>query len=265
MDSDILKKIANIASERFENIGEYKDLLYYNELEDGTDMDLLDSSIYHKIAEAVGASCVFHGKTKLVFGFADMPEYVFKIPMYGVKYYESLYDDENDDIDFIYVEQENYACADEFIDELTDDAIDIYEWSNVSVSENDYCAAEAAIYSIACEYGIEKFFAGTWFVTDVDGVSIYVSERIPDKYRKTATVPNGSYERIKNDDNFKELFELQLECDVVYQMISKYTYSAAIKLADFLIANAIGDLHDDNIGTRANGDVVIVDYSGFRD
>ena len=265
MTNEKLEALYDKIVARFEGIGQYKDTLYYHDLDDEEDLCDYDSSIYQDIVNLTKADKCFHGRTKLVLEFDDISNYVVKIPLKGGKRYYSLYDDENDDCEFIPDGMYEYTGACEFIENLSDASMNIFEHCDIIVDNDDYCAAEASLYNIACEIGVQEFFAGTWFLCEIDGVFIYVSEKAINNQEKRRMVATNALDRIQKDDNFVDLQLYSMEYADICHMGKTHTYAAAIKFADFIVANSISDLHADNIGVTNDGKTVVVDYSGFNE
>ena len=133
---------------------------------------------------------------------------------------------------------------------------------SIGESAWDYCEAETIYYNMACQTGIETFFAKTWKIGEVQGRPIYAQVRAEmfegvsssKQYAKNKTQP---IEDFCNENNFY--------CFNEYWLVDFADYfgkDSLEKLLLFIEEEGIRDLHDGNIG-YVDGVPVLVDYSGF--
>ena len=122
----------------------------------------------------------------------------------------------------------------------------------------DYCAEEADIYYEACELGLECFFAETEFGgCTKDGTKFYISERVRG-YVKNKDTSKDSYEKASS-------FYCNI-CDAwLADAIEFYGLDKVRALINFLDSHQLSDFHTGNLGTRANGAPVLLDYSDYRE
>ena len=138
----------------------------------------------------------------------------------------------------------------------------------------DYNFLEAKYYELACEEGIEEFFAATYFLKNIDDVDVYVQEKVEadedavsssffeytlENYFSDRVVENEEDEDKLNDDAWDEANSLDNE-ERIYAMIENY--SDARRVVDFASKYQINDLHSGNWGYR-DAQPVLIDYSGY--
>lgn len=139
----------------------------------------------------------------------------------------------------------------------------------------DFCAIEAANYKAACEAGLERFFAPTFFFAEISNIPVYIQKKVyccngdvsDNFYDWTARQMEGSRYEYDTDDEFD---------DAVYEEASNLTTQSSLramfeetndledidKLYCFCNKFHINDLHSGNYGFD-NGRAVIIDFSGF--
>lgn len=167
------------------------------------------------------------GATKLVFLFKD---FVIKLPFNGTYWYTD----------------EHYTQS-EF---------------NEFIVEN-YCEIESTIYADAIVAGVDKFFASTRYAGRTkSGICFYKSERV-NEFRYG---PTASPQAIQQADT---VISNHNDCDIDYNWLSiaidYYGIDEVENLMNFIEEENINDLHSGNVGFRADGSPVILDYSGYNE
>lgn len=134
----------------------------------------------------------------------------------------------------------------------------------------DPCAVEADVYNEAKEEGIEQYFAGTYFFTEIDELPIYIQERA-----------------ICNENDNEDIFYsyasencdwLSIDCedeevcnDTLEEYIENMTEEERIEaifgcymdsLISFISKRNLNDFHGGNFGF-INGNPVLIDYCGY--
>ena len=147
--------------------------------------------------------------------------------------------------------------------EQDDDNEDGGEYHFNEFITKDYCALEAAIYADAVALGVADFFAGTKYAGMTnDGITpYYVSERVYTFYDKEGRKNS----KTASEDSWNKAKKLKsaLSKEWLALAIEWYGDAAVNDLLAFIDLENIYDLHSDNIGFRANGAPVVLDYSGF--
>ena len=189
------------------------------------------------------------GATKLVI-IPQKGDFVIKIPFEGQEVELWPIDEETG--------EENYDAEPEW-------GIDRFMYAQ-NDTHWDYCLTEVERYSLAREFGFERFFLETFCIGYVKGHPIYVQEKI----EEIGPVSDSR----KSKTSSKEAKEKAHECG--YYPDVHFDWLAAVvdildedqALADFLQfldENDIdNDLHSGNIGYK-NGFPVLMDYAGFYD
>jgi len=183
--------------------------------------------VYEQLDSSVRTA---YGASKFVI-FLNEKE-VVKIPFNGSYYYENSNDDDD----------ESEPIFDSFCTE-------------------DYCAVEAEVYTHAVVAGVEKFFTKTEYVgVSASGTPIYVAERCERTYSYRTDGSSCSKDSLTKAKNMNS----SLPSGFLGLCIDYAGEEAAIALNKFIEEEGIGDLHDGNLGFRANGFPVIIDYSDFN-
>lgn len=180
-----------------------------------------------------------NGVTKIVLFYDDLPNWVIKIPILG-----------------------NYI---EEIDEYRD-----FSCSGTG-SGNDYCLTEKEYTFDAINYGLENCFINTYYVCEINGVKFYCSPKIDKVYhdvfhygdKKIYSKPD-SFDQAKNLEYCCEN-ECYLDIEDLAFFIDAYGEAVAEKLIRFLYDWDIHDLHHGNLGFDKQGNIKIIDCSGWRD
>lgn len=139
--------------------------------------------------------------------------------------------------------------------------------------EIDYCKRELYNYKKACEAGLEKYFAAIFKIGEVEGVEIYLQEKLVANNDTCDDVDNIFYDYIYSlDEDYYNEFESDDErnsaiWDGIYDMTVGERLEAIFgfnrKLIDFVEKYDINDLHAGNYGYRGS-ELVIMDYSGWN-
>ena len=219
---------------------------------------------YNYFKDAVGASKVMNGISKLVVFFDAYPNYVFKIPFYG--YLEIPEADEDD--------YKDCAALGKLCPWYSRDDIKYYKCAShdneYPVLNDDYCAAEAYLYTLAKKAKVASMLAKTIYLGKVCGLDVYVSECVPSEYNcniasKTSKHSVDRARKILTNSNKKYNLYSELYAGELAIFIENYGVNAAKRLINFVNENHIGDFHSGNFGIDANGRIKIIDYSGFYD
>lgn len=186
---------------------------------------------------------VCHGVSKMAIIIPGC-SLVIKIPFNGQWKYEERYNKETGE----YEEGEEYFEP-------------FYEYE-------DYCALEESVYKNAETAGFDQYLAKTSFYKAIKNCCVYVQEKVFGIYSDKATTPtDDSRKKIKarrdgyigtsdwsacfidffGEDTFEKFYNYCVYGDDEHEMC----------IAD--------DLHSANIGFRADGSPVILDYSGWLD
>lgn len=138
---------------------------------------------------------------------------------------------------------------------------------------------EAKVYAKAVEAGLEKFFPHTEIAFEMNGITFvfqekvqYSASRLPfqleHKYSQQCKTSLNSKKQIwkKMEREFKQAGDKEYSRDLdelwACMALSIYGKKLCRKLCDFIIENAINDLHDSNIGYNY-GKPIILDFSGY--
>ena len=204
-----------------------------------------DSGHYEYLAyNDCEADAYEYGCSKLVLFYKELPHWVIKIPFLGEYFMET-----NEYCDFQYANKNGIFG---FVD------------------DNDYCAIESYVAEAACEYELGDMFAQTYYLTSIDGVKIYISEKVENDYY------SGSCKDFKHEDSATQagwLRESYCKTDVEKYVltasdlaffIDSYGLWQTELLIAFLTDYHIEDLHHGNIGFDVHGNIKIIDYSSFN-
>lgn len=171
-------------------------------------------------------SSIATGMTKIVLFPKDCEDVVFKIPYFG---------------------EELYVYSDD------DDGLELYDTREFSeAADGDYCKREEKLFRLAVQSRVDRFFAQTEYVTTLLGyIPLYASERCE------------AFEERDEERRYSLLGCTGVPKDIEDMLIERYSPDELARLAGFLQENHISDLHSGNWGMSSNGDVKILDYSGF--
>lgn len=149
----------------------------------------------------------------------------------------------------------------------------------------DYCDREADFYQAAKKDNVEEFFAETVYLGeakieykgDIYELPIYAQERVDmdaddiDNALYSSFIKNYTEDvRNRYDEDSEDYNEAMGEEAIMDAYWSEDSTSIALGLFDngalseFVWREGINDLHEGNIGRRADGSLVMVDYSGYE-
>lgn len=189
------------------------------------------------------------GASKFVI-FPNDCNYVIKIPMNGAWYYEEEYDEEADE----YIDGEDYF-------EEYSGAYGGCRW--------DYCNAEVAAYADAKKAGFEDFLAETRYIGKTsDGTPAYVQEKVKVSWtyeNKEGSKKPSPESSSRADETWEGKFKRFANKYWLGLAIDEKTEERVEAFIEFAKNHdCIGaDMHSQNFGYRADGSVVLLDYSGF--
>lgn len=244
IDKHKFEELSSFIKSRLDNLNSIDQLMWVGEYDpdDYDDRDYTSEKI-GMIADALGAIWGDCGCTKSVFQFKEYPDYVFKIPFMGRVHL--IYDED----DYYFYESEDF---------------DVYcnAGHNNDHHDWDYCETEARLYHAACEYNLDMFFAGTYFLCKYSDYPIYVSE-----YRK------DYYTTCKSSDEVSKSIAKELDekyCSAFWSedlanLIEFTNVDTVEKLLSFIEEFGIDDLHRGNLGSTKDGMLCIIDYSNYNE
>jgi hypothetical protein len=128
----------------------------------------------------------------------------------------------------------------------------------------DYAKREYEVYRLAEQAGLEYYFPETIYLGDFFGVPFYAQKMAE---CQEDAISADWYERLaERYDCYGEEYTDSDIWDVIYDMDDREKAMLCFNdedLADFLMENRIGDLHEGNFGYIGDR-LVIVDFSGYR-
>jgi len=126
----------------------------------------------------------------------------------------------------------------------------------------DYCDIEAAVYEDAITEGLGCFFAATRLagVTNTQK-PVYVSERVYDFYNEEKR--NACHAPSKDSLKKAEEADTDFPYDWLARAYEFYGDELTNRFIEFVKDAGINDFHSGNVGFRANGAPVLLDYSGY--
>lgn len=144
----------------------------------------------------------------------------------------------------------------------------VLKWST-DLNYNEM-AKEYKYYQKAVECGIECFFPKTEILTEVNGITIFVQEKVDTllhdmNYRKRETLRNKHQKTVKEEfvRKVRNDFYSSPAFDWVVVAISVYGKNRVKELCKFTREHKINDLHDANVGFNGNYPVIL-DFSGYH-
>lgn len=140
----------------------------------------------------------------------------------------------------------------------------------------DFCAAEAKNFADALKRGLEEFFAASYElcavtppeIYDYEGdVHFYIQEKaMPDEDRTSSTCDNYMRSSKSEDDDEDDYYDEYCDYDDEDRLESLFRDNSKYdELTMFIHEFEINDLHSGNFGYTTNGEVKIIDYSGYYD
>ena len=195
-----------------------------------------------KIKKETGISIeVYHGVSKMAIIIPGC-SLVIKIPFNGQWRYEERYNEETEEY------EKGEECFEPF-----------YEYE-------DYCALEESVYQNAEAAGFEQYLAETKFYKAIKNAYIYVQERVYTLYSDKASTPSeGSRKKIdeRNGEYLSNKDWSACFIDFFGEEAFEKFYNYCVYGDDEHEMCMADDLHSGNIGFRADGSPIILDYSGW--
>lgn len=128
----------------------------------------------------------------------------------------------------------------------------------------DYCAAEADIFDLACQFDIGDMFAGTYYLCDINNYPIYCAEKADTVLDlnpcRISSVRGSNYSAKKLEDG--AIFITGLRSQAIGLFYDGYGKKKTDALLDFIVENKITDLHGENVA-MCGDKIKLIDYSGF--
>ena len=130
----------------------------------------------------------------------------------------------------------------------------------------DYCALEESVYQNAEAAGFEQYLAETKFYKAIKNAYVYVQERVYTLYSDKASTPSeGSRKKIdeRNGEYLGNKDWSACFIDFFGEEAFEKFYNYCVYGDDEHEMCIADDLHSGNIGFRADGSPIILDYSGW--
>lgn len=197
-----------------------------------------DEEWYDEVGMECEADDWDHGASKMVLYYNALKDWVVKIPFAG-DYYE-----EED-------RYNNFCEANRYL----------------PIAEDDYCAAEAYLTKQATAAGVDFMFACTYYLMTIDGVRVYVAERVrPQSWKIEWQNPDSSAASAADIRSCcqDEFYESHMSETDLALFVDAYGEDAALDLISFISEWRINDIHSGNTMMDNNNHIRIVDYSGFN-
>lgn len=188
-----------------------------------------------------------YGATKVVFAPRELDDWVIKVPIFGVRYCPEGEAD-NSSCEIEYTNANNYC----------------------PVPGNNYCAAEEYITTqlLSENEEFKKYFISTEYLTTINNVPVYISEKISGDYYDSGSPTQDSLKKAKqvyNERSSSDDWATRLYPETLAYFIDSYGQPQTEQLLDFLNEYHICDLHHGNLGFDANERIKIIDCAGFFD
>lgn len=123
----------------------------------------------------------------------------------------------------------------------------------------NYCEIEANLYRSAENNHLEEFFAATYECGEVDGVSVFIQEKVT---TIEGELEDKVYEYCSSHGRWDdEGFESE---DYISAILGD-EFDDFAGLVEFVEENGINDLHALNWGRTTDGRIVMIDFSGYVD
>lgn len=134
---------------------------------------------------------------------------------------------------------------------------------------DNYCSLEESVYDCAKTYGLNDFFAESFFLGYFHNVPIYLMKRVDASCEICSDITiSGLVESGLDEDKASDAYYNALEENdtaLVKLLFDLYYDEDEVDdLIDFLERQQVNDLHDGNIGFDAHDNPVLIDYSGYR-
>lgn len=125
--------------------------------------------------------------------------------------------------------------------------------------ETNYCELEYHNYLKAKELGLEEFFAEIEPLINIDGITIYIQEKLTSGFYSSyddalaSNIVSNTYGPVKS------------ECPVRFIpiLINNYGAEKTMNFLIFIEENDINDLREANMGSTKKHKIKLLDYSGF--
>lgn len=127
----------------------------------------------------------------------------------------------------------------------------------------DYCAKEYDVYTKALENGLESLFAPMYFLERYFGVDAYVMEKVKVDSERIYSEHFDSWASISTATEGQHRLNFFEKHTMAITLFDYHDESLIDKFIDFCNNEGVGDLHSDNMGYNEDGDLVLIDYSGF--
>ena len=225
------------------------------------DTRLCEETFYSMVVEPLECSDLGEfdydsGATKGVLVFDEL-DYVIKIPFY-CEYYEGYSDWDDETEEWVEVE-EGGPSEEPFSGVEVEGFVHHNPW--------DYCETEQYRYQVAERYGVEEYFAKTWFLGKVNGWPIYAQVKAnmfcsQSSYESRSKREYSEKEK-ESANTVKKSTGFYLDTEWVIDFLNYFNEAKYIALANFCEEWDIEDLHNGNIG-YVNGAPCIVDYSSYE-
>lgn len=143
---------------------------------------------------------------------------------------------------------------------IFDNELDDYDKDCPIEFETDYCKVEERVYQEAVKEGLEEFFAEVEEISDkvyaqpTSRMIVYECDYYKDF---------GEWYSDEVINYVRNLFGTSIPLEVLNYWLRTKTIGKLRKLADFLYAHQINDLHRDNIGWFGD-EIKLFDYCGFN-
>lgn len=203
--------------------------------------------IFEELCDNYDIEWIDNGLTKMVISFRDIP-YVVKIPFLHVKRYDS---ELNVVAEYEYEEAEKKMRVGSL------------------GRANDYCKLESDLFIQAAGYGLDGLFAETWLAFTIDDkYPIYISEKIANNsFEQDINESTYSKKIRKSEENISSKHKVRYDPSkkIRLKICADYGEKILDNFLQFIDIFDIDDLHDNNVGLRDNGKLVIFDYSGYNE
>lgn len=149
----------------------------------------------------------------------------------------------------------------------------VIKWSTGEYGE---AMAEVRIYQDAVQKHLEKFFPETLFFANINGIDFVLQEKIDTSVNDLPYNICKEYEQITKTVRGKTVLKMEQSIRKAgsgyHRALSVIWAKMAIQLNGkkackalclFIIAHAINDLHESNLGFK-NGRPIILDFSGYN-
>ena len=127
----------------------------------------------------------------------------------------------------------------------------------------DYCAKEYDVYTKALENGLGSLFAPMYFLECYFGVDTYVMEKVevdPERIYSEHFDSWASISTVTEEQHRLNFFKIH---SMAITLFDYHDESLIDKFICFCNNEGVSDLHNGNMGYNKDGDLVLIDYSGF--